>query len=73
MCKIPTPTFLAVPLIGSFFFFFLLDTIMRKMTNNKITMSYFKRRGYRIRLQLAVDRVFVKTNTRFLSCVYVAL
>ena len=52
------------------------DTIMRKMTNNN--KSYFKRRGSRICLQLAVDMVFVKTNAkllaaRLLASVYVAL
>ena len=37
----------------------------------QIIMSYFKRRGSRIRLQLTVDSVFAKTNARLLACVYV--
>ena len=45
----------------------VLDTIMRKMTNNNNVI--FKRRGSCIRLQLAVDRVLVKTNARLLACV----
>ena len=37
----------------------VLDTIMRKMTNNDNVIFQVKRRGSRIRLQLAVDSVFV--------------
>ena len=49
----------------------MLDTIMRKMTNNNNVI--FKRRGSRIRLQLAVDRVLVKTNARLLACARIRL
>ena len=37
----------------------VLDTIRRKMTNNDNVIFQVKRRGSRIRLQLAVDSVFV--------------
>ena len=51
----------------------LLDTIMRKMTNNNNVIFEEERISHLSAVAVVVDSVFVKTNTRLLACVYVAL